>query len=99
MSNRLRPKSTGAGAFSMAGATATTAPPCAFTSFMQCMMTARGGGARLDFGTDHELCSWLVLLRRSWKMVRAVVEEAATLASLALFLGMIAIWAQVIATL
>jgi hypothetical protein len=31
-------------------------------------------------------------------MVRAVVEEAATLASLALFLGMIAIWAQVIAT-
>jgi hypothetical protein len=35
----------------------------------------------------------------SWIMVRAVVEEAATLASLALFLGMIAIWAQVIATL
>jgi hypothetical protein len=32
-------------------------------------------------------------------MVRAVVEEAATLASLALFLGMIAIWAQVIAIL
>ena len=32
-------------------------------------------------------------------MVRAVVEEAATLASLALFLGMVAIWAQVIATL
>ena len=32
-------------------------------------------------------------------MVRAVIEEAATLTSLALFLGMIAIWAQVIATL
>jgi hypothetical protein len=32
-------------------------------------------------------------------MVRAVVEEAATLASLTLFLGMIAIWAQVIAAL
>jgi len=32
-------------------------------------------------------------------MFRAVVEEAAALASLALFLGMIAIWAQVIATL
>jgi hypothetical protein len=32
-------------------------------------------------------------------MVRAVVEEAPTLASLTLFLGMIAIWAQVIATL
>jgi len=33
------------------------------------------------------------------KMVRAVVEEAVTLTSLALFVGMIAIWAQVIATL
>ncbi|MEA2967171.1 MAG: hypothetical protein QOE78_432 [Alphaproteobacteria bacterium] len=41
----------------------------------------------------------LFLSLGSWIMVRAVVEEAATLASLALFLGMIAIWAQVIATL
>jgi hypothetical protein len=32
-------------------------------------------------------------------MFRAVVEEAAVLASLALFIGMIAIWAQLIATL
>lgn len=32
-------------------------------------------------------------------MVRAVVEEAAALASLALFLGMVAIWAQVISAL
>ena len=32
-------------------------------------------------------------------MLRSVVEEAAALASLALFLGMIAIWAQVFATL
>jgi hypothetical protein len=32
-------------------------------------------------------------------MVRAVVAEAVALASLALFLGMIAVWAQVIATL
>jgi hypothetical protein len=31
-------------------------------------------------------------------MLRAIVEEAAALVSLALFLGMIAIWAQVIAT-
>jgi len=30
-------------------------------------------------------------------MFRAVIEEAAALASLALFLGMIAVWAQVIA--
>jgi hypothetical protein len=32
-------------------------------------------------------------------MIRAAVEEAATLTSLALFLGMVAIWAQVIAAL
>ena len=32
-------------------------------------------------------------------MFRAIAEEAAALASLALFLGMIAIWVQVIATL
>jgi hypothetical protein len=32
-------------------------------------------------------------------MVRAVVEEAAALASLALFLGMVAIWAQVLGAL
>jgi hypothetical protein len=32
-------------------------------------------------------------------MVRAVVEEAAALTSLALFLGMIAVWAQLIVTL
>jgi hypothetical protein len=32
-------------------------------------------------------------------MIRAIVEEAAALASLALFLGMVAIWVQVIATL
>jgi len=41
----------------------------------------------------------LFLSSGEWVMVRALVEEAATLASLALFLGMIAIWAQVIATL
>ena len=32
-------------------------------------------------------------------MVRAVVEEAAALASVALFVGMIAIWAQFLAAL
>jgi hypothetical protein len=32
-------------------------------------------------------------------MIRAVVEEAAALASIAMFIGMIAIWAQVIAAL
>jgi len=32
-------------------------------------------------------------------MFRAVVEEAAALASISLFLGMLAVWAQVISTL
>jgi hypothetical protein len=32
-------------------------------------------------------------------MLRAIIEEAAALASITLFLGMIAIWAQVLATL
>jgi hypothetical protein len=36
---------------------------------------------------------------RGQNMFRAVIEEAAALTSIALFLGMIAIWAQVIATL
>ena len=38
---------------------------------------------------------------RSWEgpMFKAVVQEAATLASLSLFLGMIAIWTQVIGNL
>jgi hypothetical protein len=32
-------------------------------------------------------------------VIRSVVQEAVALASLALFLGMIAVWAQVIASL
>jgi hypothetical protein len=32
-------------------------------------------------------------------MIRSLVEEAAALTSLALFIGMVVIWAQVIATL
>jgi hypothetical protein len=42
-----------------------------------------------------------MFLVRSWEdiMFRALVQEAAALTSLALFLGMIAIWAQVLTTL
>jgi hypothetical protein len=32
-------------------------------------------------------------------VIRVVVAEAVTLASLSLFLGMVAVWAQIIATL
>jgi hypothetical protein len=51
----------------------------------------------LDVRTKVELCSLPVL--KEIPMFRAVVEEAAALTSIALFLGMIAIWAQVIASL
>jgi hypothetical protein len=39
------------------------------------------------------------LRSREEHMVRAVLQEAAALASIALFVGMIAIWSQVIGTL
>ena len=54
-------------------------------------------GTLLTWRTEYEHCSSFVL----WEVavLRSVFEEAAALASLALFLGMIAIWAQVIATL
>ncbi len=35
---------------------------------------------------------------REGNMVRAVVEEAAALASIALFIGMIAVWAEVLSS-
>ena len=51
----------------------------------------------VDKGTKRELCSSSV--HGEDIMFRAVVQEAAALASLALFIGMIAIWAQVLTTL
>jgi len=52
----------------------------------------------LDSRTKHELCSLFVLIGEVI-MFRAVVEEAAALASVSLFLGMLAVWAQVLAVL
>ena len=43
---------------------------------------------------NYVLCSFMESI-----MFRAVVEEAAALTSITLFLGMIAIWAQVIAAM
>ena len=43
--------------------------------------------------------NYVLLSFREDIMFRAVVEEAAALTSLALFVGMIAIWAQVFAAL
>jgi hypothetical protein len=50
----------------------------------------------VDIGTNSELCSSFV---QEDIMFRAVVEEAAALTSIALFLGMIAVWAQVLGAL
>ncbi|MGB6820022.1 MAG: hypothetical protein WBE29_24170 [Pseudolabrys sp.] len=41
----------------------------------------------------------LSLFRRETIMFKAVIQEAAALASLALFVGMIAIWTQVLGNL
>ena len=51
--------------------------------------------------TKTELCSFYVLIT-DWKwekaMIKTLFEEAAALASISLFVGMIAIWAQVISS-
>ena len=52
---------------------------------------------RLDSRTNNELSSLSVLGERV--MFKAVVQEAAALASLTLFIGMIAIWSQVLGNL
>jgi hypothetical protein len=48
----------------------------------------------LDSGTKEEQCSSYVPKERA--MFRTFVEEAAALASIVLFVGMIAVWAQLI---
>jgi len=47
--------------------------------------------------TEHELCSLSVPERKV--MFKTVIQEAAALASLSLFVGMIAIWTQVLGNL
>lgn len=57
----------------------------------------------LTLGTKYEQCSLYVLdvttgdRPRSGTMIKAVFEEAAALTSVVLFVGMVAIWAQVFA--
>jgi len=48
----------------------------------------------LEQTMNYVLCSFMESI-----MFRAVIEEAAALTSITLFLGMIAIWAQVIAAM
>ena len=51
-----------------------------------------------DLTLEHNM-NYVLLSFREDIMFRAVVEEAAALTSIALFLGMIAVWAQVLGTL
>jgi hypothetical protein len=49
--------------------------------------------------TREQKANYVLFLFMEDMMFRAVVEEAAALASISLFIGMIAIWAQVLGTL
>jgi hypothetical protein len=49
----------------------------------------------LTSGTKEEQCSSYVLIQEAG-MLKTFVEEAAALASITLFVGMIAVWAQLI---
>ena len=51
-----------------------------------------------DLTKEHNM-NYVLSSFREDIMFRAVVEEAAALASITLFLGMIAVWAQVLGTL
>jgi predicted CoA-binding protein len=54
---------------------------------------------QFQFDSIEQMRNTVLEMFRRVAMVRAVVEEAAALTSLALFLGMIAVWAQLIVTL
>ena len=54
----------------------------------------------IDIRTKIEHCSRYVLNNgRRDTMLKVLIEEAAALASITLFIGMVAIWAQVFTTL
>jgi hypothetical protein len=62
---------------------------------------ARGPGyeAETQHLTKEHNMNYVPLTFREDNMFRAVVEEAAALTSIVLFLGMIAVWAEVLGTL
>jgi len=49
--------------------------------------------------TQEQILNYVLYLFRRKVMFKAVIQEAAALASLALFIGMIAIWTQVLGNL
>ena len=57
-------------------------------------------GSRLPLTLENEIRTMFVLRSTGEAvMFRAVVEEAAALASISLFIGMIAVWVQVFASI
>jgi len=50
----------------------------------------------LDPRTKKEQCSYYVLVDWEGRMLRVFVEEAAALASVSLFVGMLAVWAKLL---
>jgi len=62
-------------------------------------MPRRGRALQNSVDLEHFMNYVRLSFRRGVFPMPALIEEAVTLASLALFIGMIAIWAQVIATL
>ena len=57
-----------------------------------------GPGSGTFLTSEHNM-NYVLFLFRERAMVKVVVQEAAALASLALFVGMIAIWSQVLGNL
>jgi hypothetical protein len=57
-----------------------------------------GRGRQIAFDEEHIMNYVLHTFGLEGKMIRAVVEEVAALVSIALFIGMIAIWAEVLSS-
>jgi|GraSoi_2013_40cm_1033754.scaffolds.fasta_scaffold26108_2 hypothetical protein len=55
-------------------------------------------GCQIAFDEEHNMNYVLCMFYTEGNMIRAVVEEAAALVSIALFIGMIAIWAEVLSS-
>jgi hypothetical protein len=56
------------------------------------------GGCQIAFDEEHIMNYVLSMFTKEGNMIRAVVEEAAALVSIALFIGMIAIWAEALSS-
>ena len=67
-------------------------------NFKRDQLVSKGASTPIDKRTKEELCS-LFVQTEGIVMVRNVAEEALALASLTLFLAMVAVWAEVLGVL